>query len=209
MSDRQSVVRLVEYGGAGDGERYVKIGGLTEREFQELQGVIAGCGWVSKTRDGRLEFISKFKDLPSQVDDSGMLPFWSYSDSEERVFQTELLDPKSGQPPFSQAIIIKSLCGYHYTSENYKLEAEKLETFGFDCLRSKRGADGRFWEIWYLCGLFAAKGGLGEFLKEKKHKRGKSSDEDELNDAIHYLCGHVSFGTLDIIYQRAAMQIPE
>jgi hypothetical protein len=102
------------------------------------------------------------------------------------------------------SIIIQHLCGYHYTPENYKRQAEYLESLGFECLRSRRGADARYHELWLLSGLWSAKGGLKESLGN-----GGSYGNKELNKAVKFLCRNASFGTLDVSFQRAAMPNPD
>ena len=49
----------------------------------------------------------------------------------------------------------------------YDRRAESLARAGFDCMRSRRGLDGRIWEHWYLSGRWAARGPI----------EGKSDDE--------------------------------
>lgn len=40
----------------------------------------------------------------------------------------------------------------------YAKRAALLEEAGFECLRSRRGKDGRIWEHWYLPGKWSAEG---------------------------------------------------
>ena len=100
---------------------------------------------------------------------------------------------------YSPSITIQGLCGYNYTEENYKWNAEKLESYGFQCLRSRRGTDAKFWELWFLPGLWCSKGDL-----EANVKRGKD-DKEELKIALEFLRHKVSFGTLDVSNQRMCM----
>lgn len=52
------------------------------------------------------------------------------------------------------------MCGYGYTKDRYKVEVGKLESWGFECCRSRRGDNGKFWELWFLPYLRAAEGDL-------------------------------------------------
>lgn len=58
------------------------------------------------------------------------------------------------------AITIQHVCGYDYSDDFYRENAKKLESYGFICCRSNRGSEGRFWEIWFLPGLWMAEGDL-------------------------------------------------
>ena len=57
------------------------------------------------------------------------------------------------------SIYIQHISGY---GGNYEEKKEKLKKHGFSCLRSLRGSDGLYWEIWYLCSKWAFKGHLKE-----------------------------------------------
>ncbi|EKE24906.1 MAG: hypothetical protein ACD_5C00359G0001 [uncultured bacterium] len=156
--------------------------------------------WVS-TKGGRLEVAAKKKDLPKPTEDEEMLPFWRRQ--VPGSYQLELF--KVAVPKYSSpAIIIQSLCGYNYTSENYKYTAELLESYGFECLRSRRGNDGKYWEVWILPGLWSAKGELEKAL----HGLDLGSKKI-LERAIKFFCRNVQFGTLDVSFQRAAMPVPD
>jgi hypothetical protein len=103
----------------------------------------------------------------------------------------------------SPSFMISHLCGHYYTKEGYKREADKLESYGFSCMRSRRGENGRFWENWYLPGVWCAKGDLAEKLKPIKDSNEKTQE------AIRFLMRNVSFGSMDMTQQRAAMVTPD
>ena len=179
----------------------LSIKGLTKKEFDEITAmIISGANWITTDDKGRLKTQPTRKPLSSPVQDEDMLPFWS------SVKQGELFKPKSlikfdDIPGYlnSPSFYISSLCGYGYTPEFYRESAEKLESFGFECMRSRRGKDSRFWEVWYLPGLMCAKGSFGEFLE----KTGEKSAEERIKKAIDFLCKTISFGSLDVVIQRA------
>jgi hypothetical protein len=102
----------------------------------------------------------------------------------------------------SPSFVVQHLCGYHWTPENYAREAEKLAGWGFECLRSRRLPGGQFWELWYLPGLWAARGGLRD---ETDFPGG--TEVAKAARAIRFLCKNASFGTLDVTAQRAAMTV--
>lgn len=190
-------VRVSEYG-----KDHLTIKGLTEEESERLQGALLGQWWVTGTGGGRLRFSPTREPVPSPAVDDDMAPFWRTCASGSSAIQMELLDPERMRSTFSPSIIIGHLCGYYFTPEKYKTEAAKLESWGFSCLRSRRGDDGRFWESWYLPGLWAAKGDLRDSL-------GVGIDKDDLEKAVKFCSRHVSFGTLDIVVQRLAMVMDE
>lgn len=54
------------------------------------------------------------------------------------------------------AIFVQHIQGYD--SGSYETRARRMRKAGFVRLRSRKGRDGKYWEIWYLCGAWAAKG---------------------------------------------------
>jgi|GEM_PF-904485 len=196
-------VRIYSRGMDSDNPEYqrAELTGLNREECERLEAVTHGQCWVKVGEDGRLEFRDARKPLPEPVEDKEMLGFWSHTDPRRRKVQLQLLDPE--RDPYCPHIVIQSLCGYHYTPENYEKEAGKLQSYGFECLRSRRGADGRFWEVWYLPGFWAARGEFKEVIDAVKSP--PSKDGPRLDAAVSFLCRHVSFGTLDASVQRAAM----
>lgn len=194
----QVSIKGADYGN----ERRVMVGGLTEDEQQKLEGVItAGNYWVKRNEDGRLRFVPAHEPLPDPIKDEEMLPFWRRFDPRKPGLQTTLFDEERLTGFCSPSIIIGSLCGYNYTPEKYKEEAERLESYGFSCMRSERGDDGRYWEHWSLCGLFSARGDLKDVLVRFERR----NDKVKLEAAIEFLRHNVSFGTLDVCVQRLAM----
>ncbi|EKE24912.1 MAG: hypothetical protein ACD_5C00358G0003 [uncultured bacterium] len=178
----------------------ISIGNLKPEEVERFEGAINDHLWVS-AKSGRLEVVAKKKDLPKPTEDEEMLPFWRRQ--MPGSYQLELF--KVAVPKyFSPSIIIQHLCGYNYTPENYKRTAELLEGYGFECLRSRRGNDAKYSEIWLLSGLWSAKGKLKEILQGSD-----SSSKKNLDKAIEFLCRNVQFGTLDVSFQRAAMTVPD
>lgn len=180
-----------------------------EEEVKKVSIGMALSGlWATGKDDRRLDTKWRKEQLPSPVADEEMLPFWrplNPGKAQLRIFE-------DGEKYFFPKIIIQHLCGYNYTPENYIEQAERLERFGFECLRSRRDDNERFWEMWCLFGLFSAEGELKEFLDEKETKFSKFmdfKDTELLKSAIEFLCETVSFGALDIAIQRAAMPNPD
>ena len=111
---------------------------------------------------------------------------------------------------YSPAFMVSHLCGYNYSEEGYRRNAGLLESYGFSCMRSQRGEDGKFWETWYLPGAWAAEGELKIAVlrqgAQSTHERGSlARQQEETSNVVSFLCANVSFGSLDVTAQRAAM----
>ncbi len=192
----------------GSGPGTITVAGLSTEEGEKLMGALNVGNWWVKNTGGRLETHSAFSAVPPSVDDEEMLPFWG--DGTSMCFSGPPLPgpkyEKSGANTVprcaSPSITIQHLCGYSYTPEGYNIEAEKLRGWGFQCLRSQRGDDGQYWELWFLPGLWCAKGKLANaFCNEKAHADGS------IEKAVEFLSKNCSFGTLDVSFQRLAMVI--
>lgn len=200
MAEKKPVVRLSSTGpDYGYQSKKIEIAGLDEEEIERMNGVLNGHWWTT-VRDGRLVFEPTRQPLPAPTEDADISPYWR-GRGRLKFFQ---FDESTANAAYSfPHITIQHLCGYYWTKEEYKKQADKLESYGFSCLRSRRGDDGRFWEIWYLCGLFAARGELGKAIS------GEKDGKKKLDNAISFLCQNCSFGSLEVSIQRAAMVLDD
>ncbi|MFA5962052.1 MAG: hypothetical protein WC848_05200 [Parcubacteria group bacterium] len=173
------------------------LGNLTEEEQENIRCMVRNHFWVTVT-DGRLEVIRRREDVPGPTEDTDMLPFWRRASPGNQQLQ---LFPVEMEKYIMPSIIIHAPCGYNYSPENYEIEAEKLTSYGFICLRSRRGEDARFWELWYLPSLWSAEGRLKEYLNLRVDQKGS------IKKAVSFLCRNASFGSLDLAWQRAAMEL--
>ncbi|CAN5705027.1 hypothetical protein BH11PAT2_BH11PAT2_05910 [soil metagenome] len=173
----------------------ITFSNLTAEEAEKLRGMVTGHWWA-RGNSGRIEFAHGMETPAAPIEDV-MLPQWRRpSDDEQEIeYQLELLDPDCNLQNRSPSILIQALCGYGYTPDGYKSNAAALERFGFACMRSRRGDDGHYWEIWFLPGFYAAKGQL----KEAIHDMGQEVTMEKVLDFIRW---QVSFGTLDVSVQR-------
>jgi hypothetical protein len=184
----------------------VGIDGLVGNEGTILAGAISGHYWVKGDDNGRLDHLDARKATPNPLDDDEMLPFWrpiSIKDLSAVGQQEMVLDEDASLEHHMPSIIIQHLCGYGYTEEGYKKYAEILTGYGFNCLRSRRGEDGKFWEVWFLPGLWSAKGDLEKHLSLNKTQ----NNTEKLKCATDFIASRVLFGTLDVCVQRMAMGI--
>lgn len=178
----------------------IELAGLTPSEVKTMEGMVHGYSWA-RVVDGRFEFLPAHETPPAPTEDA-MLPEWRVpreGDGTEQ-YQKELFDPTVRFDTYTGSIIIQHLCGYFYTQDGYRRNAEFLERCGFQCLRSRRGDDGRFWELWFLPGLWAAKGPLENAI----HSVPK---EQQMDRAMEFFPKQVSFGTLDVASQRMCQVI--
>lgn len=191
---------------SGYGGDHISLDGLTPEEVEILQGcVIGGTCWV-RVFNGKLEKIMAYESFPDPVADSEMQPFWQRPSQEilRKVNeQPELFtfDEVSGY--CSPAIYISHLCAgiNECTKERYELEANKLKSWGFEIMRSPRGADGKYWEVWYLPGFWCAKGRLLEIANQYKTKDSK----EQIAGVHHFLMRSVSYGTLSMSVQKSCI----
>lgn len=182
--------------------------GVSSDEINVLMGSFkAGHNWVRRGDNGHLEHVSSYEELPNPVTDEEMHPFWEPIETQKVQVQLEMFSHMTTPDDYSKhssaSIIVQHLCGYGYTKENYKRQAKLLESFGFECLRSRRGDDGKFWELWFLPGVWAAKGVLREAIDSSNYKNQKLKTEV----AVEFLRRNASFGTLDVSVQRLAQVI--
>lgn len=169
----------------------ITISHLDEPELQQLEAMSIGAQWV-RILDGRVQAAPAYKAPPPPEEDPLIAPFWRpVEQGVQQILFEELKDHDS--PSFT----VQHLAPYKQST--YAVEAARLKTYGFACLRSPREADGRCWELWYLPGTWAAKGELAVAI------RGEQDRSKHADLAINFLCRHVKFGTLDVSIQRAAM----
>lgn len=195
-------VGIRSYGNGG-----VSINGLTPEEAQFAMGSLQhGAHWIRNV-DGRLEVVNAHTAFPNPVEDVEMTPFWQKPAEREMPrenHQLKLFCLQELSKYSSPSISIEHLCAYEWTPEGYAHEANKLKSWGFDIMRSPRARDGKFWEKWYLPGLWAAEGDLKDAIADKR-----GDNKAQLDAAVEFLRDHSIFGTLDVSVQRLAMSHPD
>lgn len=189
------------------GSNQLSVGGLKPEESEVLRAsMLGGHHWVRRGDNGRLQSLPSFEPLPEPVTDEDMLPFW-WKPSEDEVELANIFgfdaSTEASMKNRCPSIYISSLCGYHYSAENYKREAEKLTSWGFVCMRSRRNNSGQYHEFWCLPGVYFAKGRLEESIVQGNFK----TSEDKFKHALEFLRCNSIFGILDVSVQRIAMVI--
>jgi hypothetical protein len=199
LSETEEKIRIGSYGSG-----QIQITGISPEDQDTIMSSIrGGANWI-RVLDGKLISVPCYKDLPDPIEDREMLPFWrEVPESEIPKLQMEFTEFQNLNEHQSPSIIIQSLCGYNYSEENYKVQAKRLESFGFEIMRSRRKEDFSYWEAWFLPGLWRARGELKEMIDSV------SKNEEKFKVAIKFLSNRSEFGTLDVCIQRLAQVMPD
>lgn len=193
--ETESEPRIVAYGGDS-----ITIAGILNEDQQKvLASLGVGAYWI-RVNDGKLEIMPSWQELPDPIQDKEMLPFWrEHTTAEMERTQLKLFKMEELSVNDCPSISIQHICAYSYSPENYKFQASRLKSYGFQCMRSRRGPDAMYWEIWFLPGLWSAKGDLKEKIYSLVQK---NQTKKALKIALDFLAHNVSFGTLDVSLQR-------
>lgn len=195
---------------AGDDDHSITLCGSAE-EINKIRRMLRGMTWVSVRRDPvRLVEHPSMEPLPAPYADPCLSGNWPQLTEEKLrqsrlVFQTdsESLTDFINQPQF----LLSHICGYSYTERFYREMAEKLESCGFVCCRSRRNEEGTFHEFWYLSSLILAKGPLREFLQSQPELSDAATWRVNTRPVLEWLCRNFSFGSCDVLTQRVAAVI--
>lgn len=195
MSEEKRVMMQTE--GAGN----VALMGLTPEEHIGFRGVLNGHHWV-RVVDGRMEFKLTRNPVPEPMPDDNLLPFWRTSPPfSSKTLKTTALNP--GEHSAFPAFYLQDLCPYDHDRDQYPEQAAKLESYGFECLRSRRDSEGLFREVWILPGAYAARGDLQAAIA------GKTLGENQSEAIRSYIMTHVRFGTIENTAHRWGVGPPE
>ena len=177
------------------GQHTITVQG-TEAEINAIHKMIAGLGYVACGRDGLPLFAEKFEALTPIPDPELMQHFTPWGGEKVAKFTGEKPEVKLNLEDWDNqacSLYVEHLCGYNYSSENYAREAGKLTAMGFVCMRSPRDERGRYWEAWFLPGVWAGKGAL-EGCKT-------------VEAAINIILRHCRPGSISAVRQRMALTV--
>lgn len=194
QSDNREPIQWSHRGGPR-GE--IVLRGLTPPELEAIEGCLIGTSYI-RCIDGRLWAYDVYEALPSPEADSLIGPHWGATG--EPKLWGGLPD---GEGWHSPGLIITALgagCGDSRSRRQRNIEI--ATEFGFQCLRSQRGRDGKYWEQWVLHFLDAARGRLREHLDALPKE---DTWDQRANAAARFVAEHVAFGSLDITIQRWAL----
>lgn len=204
MSDRIRISMTDQTGGR------LTLSGIPESAFETIEGVLNGQQWMMVEK-GQPRFWPAREPLPDPIKDDEMLPYWQHDTQRQYTLRGVTFDEERRYD--TPSFMVSHLCGYNYTPERYREQAELLASYGFVCMRSRRGADGRFWETWYLPGAWAAAGALEECVEGLKAlppiEDHAERSRRETDTVVTFLCRNASFGSLDVVVQRAAMALDD
>lgn len=90
------------------------------------------------------------------------------------------------------SIYVHGLFGYGCDQLEQTRRVALIRDVGFEQMRSPRGEDGKYWEVWYLAGAWAAQGRL---------KNAK------LETIINFVAREIMPGSLDLVRQHMALTV--
>lgn len=95
---------------------------------------------------------------------------------------------------WSPGILIKNICGDNYSAENYKFYSDLLESYGFECMRSKPDNESKYLEHWYV-NLWDSRGELREIIVPEDSKM-------ELKRALQFLEQKIKFSEICVVSNK-------
>jgi hypothetical protein len=192
----------------GDGK--IEFQGLNSEELDTLENAMQrGQYWV-RVINGRLVKASVHSPLPELTPDGLMTPHFAGERSLDHAGDPDMSRIRNVVDYDTGSLYSASLIIQHITAainrprsdRDYAEAAARLESYGFECMRSRRGRNGQFWELWFIPGLWCAQGDLKRAVEPCK----ESGHATMLKAATRFLCGcPVPFATLDICCQKAAI----
>ena len=132
---------------------------MPEAAVPFFEAMLNGVRWARVVK-GKLVTAPVHKEPPTPVADPPIDACWPQPGREKPVqlrlnLDFDHRDPKEWGADKHKSIYVQHLSGY---GDKYDQKVKVFEEAGFCCLRSRRGDDGQYWEIWYLSGAWAAKG---------------------------------------------------
>lgn len=157
----------------------------TKEEIEVLKSAMLGVTWVRANGRNKIVEHKYHKDMPPpRTPDPMLWDIWGPQTQRGEYIQN--VHPKRGnRKRFYPNVYVQHIGGFGGTKQ-YERNFEILTESGFSCLRSRRGKDGQYWEIWLLSDAIFADGPLKEYLIERKGKKKKDPDSEEI---IQWLWG--------------------
>jgi hypothetical protein len=160
-----------------DGPCEARIELSDRKALAALEAAASGAYWVRGDGNGG---IVKHRRLTEPAIEPDPVVEPHFKVSHQYAFVSYLKEARTWPEP---AVYVQHICGYNYSPENYAKKAATLEGAGFSCLRSRRGDNGSYWEVWYLPGPWA---GAGPLCGVKK-----------TSAIIEWICRFVGPGTIE------------
>ncbi len=171
------------------------ITGLTAKEFQAVQQFLQGTSWI-RCVDGRLAACEAHNTLPEPEDDPLLSEHWK-AGATLKTF---------GEVPevWDARIMIHAVGAGARLKRDAQNSIKIAWQMGFECMRSKRGDDGKFWEVWILHGTWQAKGILKDFKDSLEKTLSVRQRVDAMAEFIAQRSG-LRFGSMDVLVQTWAL----
>jgi hypothetical protein len=172
----------------------------TPDEIEKMRKMMLGTAWMTVT-EGVVKVSESFKEAPEPVSDPMIPPHWQTSfGSLPAAHAPALMNhvPEDMTMWGSPSFFLRHLI--------HTRDVETVQSWGFEVMRSRRGEDGKFWEVWYLPGDWAAKNDLKKFIETIP----RTTDwENKSMKIIHWIAERVIFGSYDVVIQRMALSNPD
>lgn len=193
--DTRAKIRLGSYGSDRGGECFVTLQGLTKAEGEWFRRMMSEDAFIGM-HDGRMQVYQKHEDLPSPADDPVVFDSFKPGGHVEHVIAG---DP--GDIRFRSIWLHAVGCGCD--NKEAIRQRRQVEEWGFECMRSRRGESGKYWEVWMLYGITGAQGLLKKAIDDMKDA---GVDFKVMGDKlVHWIAHRCRFGSIDITCQRLAV----
>lgn len=191
VKDREHVARVTKVYRTPDANHAeITIAG-DDDDIRAIELMLMGVGWVRRGVSN-LEVSDAYHTPPGPIEDPKLAEHWpvdkpvvppsvQYSlfvDEEEHEKQA-----RANRKLDFRAIYVSSVTAYAGGNDVYSVRAKKLEDGGFVCLRSRRGSDGKYHEVWYLPSCTSAEGEL----------KGKTTEE-----IVDWVMRYVGAGSISV-----------
>lgn len=153
-------------------------------DLADFETMLGSHKWIRQNEYEELESAPAHIDPPILFD-KDIDPIWHGKPATIR--QLREAEKKDINVYTHRSFYVQHIAGYD--GDRFR-KAQKLVLCGFSVLRSKRGINGKCWEIWYLPGAWAAEGEL----------RNKSEDK-----ILDWLIHEIRLGTIDLSGQSLGL----
>ena len=157
VNEKKRCLRVTRETTNEDGSHEITINGEKDAVVQLAGALQYGVKWIRMLASGEIETSDVYMRPPAPTDDPQMQNIWQFDPLPKdipvqltlRYDDPEMRDPKNEWSKHNREIFLQSIQGYA-GQEAYIARAKRLAEAGFTCLRSRRGDDGKYWEMWYL-----------------------------------------------------------
>lgn len=183
----------------------------TKEEIEAIEAMMAGASIVGCGRDGiALRFpLYPLPDLrpdpaiakhfpPLGPDGKSTIPaYWQSPFEFEKAPFGLKCEPEVAErlkpQEYAVSIYVHGVQGYTADKGVVAERQRTLLAWGFEIMRSPRGTDGRYWEVFYLPGVWKLQGDM------------KGKNLTQTLKAVAALC----VGSIDLVTQRAALRVED